>query len=183
MAFGSEAAFAEVFLLHRNKVYAFAMHLTRHTVVAEEITQDVFIRLWQSRKQLAEVTHFHAYLRTVVRNTAYTYLKKMAGEKMRLSTIPETVLPDTSSITTESIDYRECTLMLQQAVAQLPVQQKRVYQLSRENGMPYAEIASSMELSVNTVKDYMKQALHFIRRYMGARLDLWLLLLLGLLFR
>ncbi|WP_158559246.1 RNA polymerase sigma-70 factor [Deminuibacter soli] len=172
---GCETAFRELFVLYRNKVYSFAMQLTHHTAVAEEITQDVFLKLWQSRLQLREVTHFNAYLRVVVRNTAYTYLKKMASEKLALAAMPPTVLPLTDCITEQQVVFNECHGMLQQAIAQLPGQQKKVYLLSREDGMAYTEIASSMALSVNTVKDYMKQALQFIRRYMHTRLGMWLL--------
>lgn len=173
MSYGNETAFRQIFASYRNKVYSFAMHLTQSTVVSEEITQDVFLKLWQSRAQLVHVHHFSPYLRTIVRNTAYTYLKKMAAEKIVLAAIPETVLPVTDAATEQQLGLKECQHLLQQAIAQLPNQQKRVYLLSRENGLQYNEIASSLHLSVNTVKDYMKQALHFIRRYMGSRLPVW----------
>jgi RNA polymerase sigma factor (sigma-70 family) len=82
VARGDQYAFRLLFDRHRDKVYSFALFLTRFEPTAEEITQDVFTKAWTHREELPKLDYFLSWLRTVARNEAYNYLKRKARERL-----------------------------------------------------------------------------------------------------
>lgn len=92
LAQGNEAAFAILFNNNRNKIYSKAYELTESIVIAEEIVQDTFLKIWLRRETFGEVTHFKAYLFTITRNYVFSALKGITRwqnlEKMAVQDIP-----------------------------------------------------------------------------------------------
>ena len=78
IAEGDKNAFTQIYNNYRNKIYSIAFDLTESTAVAEEIVQDVFLKIWVKRDSLNEVEHFRAYLFTITRNYVFTALKRIA---------------------------------------------------------------------------------------------------------
>ncbi len=165
VASGNEQAFRQLFQVHHRKVYSFAFGLTRSAVMAEEITQEIFLKIWVHRNQLADLRYFNAWLKTLVRNLTYTWLRRMSLEELILKDIGHRSERQ-SDDTENAVLLREFSRLVQQAVDQLPPRQKEVYLLSRQQGLPHAVIASQLNISPNTVKQHMKSALHSIRRFL-----------------
>ena len=176
---GDEPAFRRLFDLYHQRVYSFAFFLTHSEILAEEIVQEVFIKIWMNREKFTEINYFASWLRTVVRNQAYTYLRRIAHEKLILQELSHT---SPHSTETEVLD-REYSLLLQQAIEQLPPQQKKVYLLSRKDGLKNDAISAEMGISVNTVKNHLKAALKSIRSFLDARTDALILVAMALFFK
>lgn len=159
---GDQDAFRVVFDRYRDKVYFFALKLVHQPSQAEEIVQDVFLKIWVNRQSLANVQNFDNYLCTITRNHAFNILKRCAHEKQITAELNRQ--SSTNDISTENIilqhDYERILL---QAVEKLPPQQKLVYIMSREKGLKRAEIARELNISPETVKAHMYAALKFIR--------------------
>ncbi|HEY6899437.1 MAG TPA: sigma-70 family RNA polymerase sigma factor, partial [Puia sp.] len=133
--------------------------------LAEDIVQEVFIKLWLQRERLAEVDCFDAYLNVITRNLIFNHLRKVAGEAAALKELAaREVVAGQDGFST--IVYHELKNNLERAVAHLPPQQKKVYQLSRLDGMKHREISDELRISPSTVKSHMVEALRFIKNYL-----------------
>ena len=157
IAEGDEAAFSELFYAYHQRLGAYVYRLTESRPATQEIVQDVFVKIWVKRSGLVDVVNFDAYLFTAARNHVFNYIRNMARERSRQADLE---VETTAEAETPGEDYHS---MLDEAVAQLPQQQQRVYRLHKQEGLSHAEIAERMQLSVETVKKHMSLALRAIR--------------------
>lgn len=164
VAAGNTAAFNQLLHARWNKVYTLGLTYLRSVEEAQEITQDVFLKVWQSRHKLPQIDHFDGWLFILTRNELLSALRK---KKVRpqISAEPgeqeeDTILPDHPLI------YKEASALITKAVDALPPARKRVFQLSRMEGKSYEEIAVMLGISRNGVKDHIVKALHFLRNYL-----------------
>jgi RNA polymerase sigma-70 factor (ECF subfamily) len=174
---GDERAFRCLFDRYQPKVYSFAMYITRSTYLSEEIVQEVFMKIWITRKGLADIEHFGAYLKTIAKNIASNYLKRLAHEQLILQKMAEEAPPSEANLENEVI-MNELQRILDEAIATLPPQQQKVYLLHRYDNLKQEEIARQMQISYYTVKEHMKKALKTIRTYVEQRIDLIILVAL-----
>lgn len=179
IAQSDEHAFAQLFDHYRNKVYGVALKLTHSTTVAEEIVEDVFLKIWQRRCVLMEIENFSAYLYTIARNQTYKILKQIAKNyKVVLLSENEDVLPDNN--TDEYLISKELSSLLQRAIDRLPYQQKQVYQLMKEGDLKRGEVAELLQIQPETVKFHLAQAMKNIRTYCMLHLNSWMGIMLFL---
>ncbi len=163
---GEVAAFEEIYNQYRNKIYSYALKLCKSTVTAEEIVQEVFIKIWQKREQLNPELSFAAYLKKIALNQVLNHLKKVAREK----TLQDELFAYISTIknsTDEKLLEKELLSTYEEAISQLPPQKKIIYQLSRNEELSHEEIAEKLQISKNTVKNHMVEATKFIRNYVS----------------
>ncbi|WP_159454285.1 RNA polymerase sigma-70 factor [Chitinophaga ginsengisegetis] len=173
---GDEAAFAHLFHTYQNRLGAFVMQLTGSKPMAEEIVQEIFIRIWEKRDKLSQVEHFHPYLYAVARNYCLSFLKKLGRELARKQAWEISVVATHDQEDDTVIkDYRR---IIDQAISELPAQRQKVYLLSRDEGLRQAEIAERMAISLETVKKHMVLALRSIRSYAMAHPEINLLMLI-----
>jgi len=170
LAIGDEQAFRALYDSYSPRIYSLGMHLTRSAVMAEELVQDVFEKLWKKRASLPQVEHFPAYIKAMVRNTASNHLRRMAHERLILQRLAQEQPTGeyTTDIAMEQDRFRQ---FWQESIDSLPPRVKEVYLLSRVEGLKNAEIAEKLGISVYTVKEYLKKALSVIRVHLDNRLD------------
>lgn len=175
MSKGDELAFTRLFYLYKDKLYSFTLRLVNNTDVAEDIVQDVFLKLWNNRAQLSAVSSFGGYVFQMAQNQSINSFRRMASETLILSELFHQQSPADLS-TEQAIHFRETQALVAAIVSKLPPQQKLVYQLSREQGLRHEEIAQQLKLSPSTVKNHLIQALHTIREQLKAHAVTLLLL-------
>lgn len=165
LAEGSEYAFQMVFDRHRNRVYRIAMLYVKSPALAEDIVQDVFLKLWFQRKHLSQLSSLESWIYTVTKNFTINSLKKLAHEWTARDkwANDNTSFENTADHKIRSAQYNQ---MLVQAIESLPEQQQKVYRLAKEKGLSYQEIASQLSLSPLTVKTHMSRALESIRTFL-----------------
>jgi RNA polymerase sigma-70 factor (ECF subfamily) len=178
---GDQGAFSQLFHHYRHVVYNVAYRFLKSSVLAEEIVQDVFLKIWLKRNEMDAVKDFNAYLFIMARNFIFDRIKKISYEttaKTALKNEPFYV-DDTEHL----VRYHQCQQLLKEAVDLLPPQQKQVYHLAKVEGQSHEKIAEKMLLSKLTVKAHMAKALQSIRHYLDGRLNIFPLLplLLGIL--
>ncbi len=177
LADDSEYAFQLLFDRYRNRIYKVAVLYVKSPILAEEIVQDVFLKVWFQRKEIKALRSFEAWLFTVSKNYIINYLKKLANEwKARETWVRQT------SASEDSADFKirgdQFQQLLQQAIGQLPLQQQRIYKLAKEQHLSYEAIAQELNISPLTVKTHMARALDAIRSWLKQHGELFLLLLL-----
>ena len=158
-----EEAFKELFNTYCHRVNAFALKLTRTAALAEETVQDVFMKIWVSRKTLTSVDNFQSYLFAIVRNHVYNKLKRMALEEKAKVIFRNELLLEIEAKQEEQEIVEARKQLLQQVVDAMPRQQRMVYDLCHREGLKYEEAAVKLNISRLTVKTHMQHALRAIR--------------------
>lgn len=166
VAAGDERAFARLFDHYHQRLGAHIFRITRSAPVAEELVHDVFLKIWLNRELLAGVENFAVYLFVVSKNAALNALKKIAAERARFTDLDVAC----EGIPEQPDDYRYA--LIDEAIDQLPPQQRQVYMLSRHQRLSYNEIALQMGLSRETVKKYLQIATASIISYIGKSVKL-----------
>jgi RNA polymerase sigma-70 factor (family 1) len=178
---GDHDAFGEVYDRYQNKVFSVALRILRQELDAEEVMQEVMLKLWLSARSLNEDTNLDAYLKTITRNLSYNVLRRQTLEA-KAAIARGLDWRDFSNETEEQLLLRETRKVLQDAINRLPPQQKAVYQLCRQEGLKYEEVAKQMNLSAHTVQGYMKLAIRSVRSYVALHTDVAaILVIFGLL--
>lgn len=167
IAEGDETAFAQLFDTYHHALGAFIYGLTKSKELSEEITLDVFLKIWMTREALAEVRDFKAYLFTVSRNAAITALRKVIRERTHQETWKKEQVPGVPDDAQEKEKYLS---LVDEAINQLSPQRKKIYLLSREQGLKYEEIANRMGISRFTVRAHIQQAVASIIEYLKPRI-------------
>lgn len=178
---GDEFAFRQLFDHYRNRVYSLGMHLTRSELMAEELVQDVFLKVWTNRSQLTSILYFNAWLRTIAKNTCSNYLRSMAIEKLAIHKLGGLSGPTIASTGNELI-AKELEKLIAEAIQRLPPQQKKVYLLNKQFSKKQEEIAQDLNISIYTVKEYMKLAQRSIRMHLGKEVELLALAAISIYF-
>lgn len=162
IASGDTEAFRQIFDLYKKELFSTAIKLTKSQLASEEITQEVFISLWVSRARLTKVDDPGSYIFRILFNKLSSYLKK---ESNRERIIKAAMQFSRSSVnaTQEAVDANESQRLINEAVENLPPQQKAVYKLSRQHGLKNDEIAAALNISPNTVKVHLSKALETLR--------------------
>lgn len=165
IAEGDQYAFTLLFKSYQQYIFVYGRKLTRSDEMAEEIVQDVFLKLWINREVLKSVDNIGAYLNTLTKNHSLNVLRKLARAaksdeqvKMRATEL------DNSTV--QQLNYNETKQMIDEVVAKLPEQQRRVYTYCHIEGMKYEEVAAEMNISARTVQAHMTQALKKIREHL-----------------
>jgi RNA polymerase sigma-70 factor (ECF subfamily) len=150
-------AFTSLFRKYYEPLYRFAIRFVKDTQTAENIVQDVFVKLWEKRERWIVQSSVKAYLYTAVKNHSLNYLKH---QKSVLS-IDEVSIKQVYNVSSpeEVLIENEIVEAVQIAIEKLPRQCRRIYQMKRYDGLKYSEIADALNVSINTVKTQMKRAL------------------------
>jgi RNA polymerase sigma-70 factor (ECF subfamily) len=156
-----EHAFERLFRESYKPLTAYAFRFARDLSVAENIVQDVFLKLWQNRHEIAVTTSLEHYLFRSVRNHSLNHLDKIkvrAGY-LRMEMEREGDNDDFSAF------YPEVGLLtrIEAAINALPEKRQEIFRLAREEGLKYREIADRLNLSVKTVEAQMTLALKQLR--------------------
>jgi RNA polymerase sigma-70 factor (ECF subfamily) len=165
LAKGDASAFETIFELYKKRVFGVALKMLKSETDAEEVVQDVFLSIWLAKRNLGQVNDPEAYLFTITYNTIYTRLKKASHNQELLNTIIHH-LTEIQNTTDETIAARETHKLINEAIQQLPPQQRTVYELSKQEGLKYDEIAELMHLSKNTVRNHLSEAMKTIRTFL-----------------
>ncbi|SDM37632.1 RNA polymerase sigma factor [Pedobacter antarcticus] len=181
IAAGDHQAFREVYDFYYQSIYKYALHLLKSELLAEEIIQETFLKIWINRLRLPEILNLESYLVTIARNRSLDILRQSALRYRKDQTLKNTFEFSTNE-TEEQIILKDTRLILSEAIAQLPPQQKQVYELCKQQGLKYDEVAKIMNLSPLTVQSYMKIALRAIREYMDKNTDIIIMAIILKLF-
>ena len=156
----SQADFEKIFREHNRSLCDLAYNFVRDKDAAQDIVQEVFLRLWKNREGLNFGDKIKHYL---FKATAHYALNHLRYNK-KISRVGDEPLQHlVASSGTEEIGYKELELRVRSAIDRLPPKCRAIYLLSRHEGLKYAEIADTLDLSVKTVENQMGIALEKLR--------------------
>ncbi len=156
---GNKLAFDELFLLYYSKLLMFAKQYTKNQESAEEITSELFVKLWIKRASLSNILNPEVYLFIAVKNASLNLIR---SEKKRFLLFREQPTDSSLEITTceneVKMEDKELKDILDLAVDSLPEQRKIIFKLIKEEGLKGHEVASILGISVRTVENQLYKA-------------------------
>ncbi len=174
---GDQRAFRILYDRYYHPLYAFVLKILKSDLLTEEIIQEVFLKLWTQGAKLTTINNVESYLVTIARNRSFDELRR---SKLRAHANLEDIGSEYElhNDTEESIFLNDTKRMIDEAIKNLPPQQRSVYQLCQVQGYKYDEAAKELQLSVDTVQSYMKLALRNLRKQLSQNPDLLIVLVL-----
>lgn len=172
-----EKAFEFIYWKYNVHVYNFANSLLYSPKIAQDITQNVFLKIWEKRHEINPEQNFNAYLFTIARNMVYkeTEQKLLAEQSLRQLQEEEDVL-DMSTI--QTLDYHFTEELCRSLVEELPPARREIFKLSRFERLSNKEIALRLFISERTVETQLYRATRFLKRKLLSDEGLGLLILL-----
>ena len=164
---GSQDAFDELFTSHWEVLCAYATALVHQRAAAEDVVQEVFVELWQRRRQLAPHPDARAYLLTATRNRALNYLRGQSRHQRKISVLPKSRVSEPTVDAELSAD--ELQRALEACLTTLPERCREVFILQRYGGLTYADIASVLGIARKTVEVHMGRALELLHACLADR--------------
>ena len=163
---GDLFAFDQLFSKYSKKLYYFAKGYLGSKEDAEGLVQEVFLMVWDKRKELKEHLSFNAFLYTVTYNAIRKYFRKKARAKKYLDKFLEDYDGKYNKTVTD-IEYNNLLELANKAIEKLPEKRKLIFQLSRHKGLTNMEIAKRLNISKKTVENQIHSALKFLREQFG----------------
>jgi len=155
-------AYKQLYELLGEGLHRFSYSMVRSAEVAEEIVSDVFIKLWQMRARLSEVDNLRVYLYTIARNCSLNYLERNADSRViGLDKLDSGAFVEGSSPADLCISA-DLANQMRRIVQQLPPQCRLIFQLVREEGLRYKEVAAILDVSPYTVRNQLAIAIQKI---------------------
>ncbi|WP_187774927.1 RNA polymerase sigma factor [Pedobacter sp. BS3] len=168
IAEGDEQAFSCLFYKFLPVLQPFITRFTKSDYATEEVIQNIFIRVWLNRDKLEEVNNVRAWLYKYASNECLNYLRAKQQKEKVMDTIAANTVTY-SNATLDSVRLNEINTLISKAVDNLSAQRRRIYLLSRNEGLTIPQIAAELQLSPNTVKNALVTSLGIIRRYLADR--------------
>ena len=169
-----EAAFEKLFYEYHQKLYFYFRKQTNSEFMAEELVQLTFIKLWKHLDRISEEVPISSQIFRIARTTLIDTLRKKAAEREALQ---HAELPGEHAFTENAVYVHYLQEEIQAAVEKLPPVRKKVFQLSRFQGLSYQDIAQELSISTKTVEDHLSKAtkhLKLLLKYSHVLLWGWL---------
>jgi RNA polymerase sigma-70 factor (ECF subfamily) len=169
-----EAAFRTIFDHYKAPFYSAAFKMTRSGSLAEEIVQEVFVKIWVKRKIIATAKRPADYIFTILHNCIYAQFRKLALEDKLKTTLAQDSEESEDSIQLLLLE-KENKAILENIINQMPPRQRLIYKLAKQEGWSREEIARRLNISPNTVRNHLAAAIEFLRNYFrkNASIIIW----------
>lgn len=158
IAAGDNEAFKTLFEMFYPKVKIFLVKFLKEENTAEDISQDIFVKIWTYREALPDIRSFNTYLYRMTRNAALNHLR---GNHSKIDISKMSVLDD-KDIEAE-YQTKEKELLIRLTVEHMPPQRQRIFKMSREQGLSNDDIALKLGISKKTVENNITLALKDLR--------------------
>lgn len=174
-------AFEHIFRTYYQDLCRFGVTYVKDMDVSEELVQQIFINIWERRYELSISTSMKSYLFTAVRNKSFNYLKLQLPKEYKKVDIDDVGFIDTFN-KEEDIVFEDLKVYVAKAIDTLPGKCKTIFNLSRNSGLTYKEIAEELDISVKTVENQIGIALKKLREQLNPVWDKVILLLMYFVF-
>lgn len=161
---GDMSAFDVIYKKYSRRLYGFVFRYVKQESDTEEIVQEVFIKIWQSRDKINVYSSFESFLFTIAHNATINLLKKRATEQKYLEHVKSLQQIEETYEIADEIHYKELKQKFQGLLDELSPRQKEIFLMSREEGLSHKEIAEKLGISSNTVKNHLVATLSFLKK-------------------
>lgn len=179
---GDTNGFAGIYALHNRYIFHFILKFVNSSPLAEDLTQEVFMKIWEDRSRLANIQSFKAYLFITARNHTLNRLKEIFKLDVAMGEVINGFV-QLRNATEDEILHKEYLQFLKRILNTLPDRTKEIFKQCREHGRTYEEVAAELNISRNAVKNHMVHAMKVLRSSVKRELGISLTIVLFIVFR
>lgn len=172
-------SYEELFRTHYGNLCSYANKYVEDLDAAEEIVQEVFVKLWENRNTIEINTNFQSYIFRAVRNSCLNLIKHI-NIREEYKAYNQQELERNQQNLEEEIHASELETRIREAIEQLPAERRKVFIMSRYEGLKYREIAEKLNISDKTVENQMGKAIKFMKEKISKYLIINILYLIKL---
>ena len=158
---GDEQAISFIVNIYSKRLMAYAFKLVHSKVISQEIVQDSFIALWERRKSIKSHQSVLSYLFRVCYNLASDYVRMQIKERECMKQHEYFIEPSTDFCC--NVSKQDFNQLVCGALSQMPARRRKVFEMSRLQGLSHEEIATLLNISVKTVYSHIDHALSELR--------------------
>lgn len=167
---GNEKAFRKLFDMYRLDVYRYSYSILKSESNAEEIVQEVFLKIWMNREGINPDQSLKSLIFLITRNLSFNFLRKAVNDtELRRAIFYQS--QDSCNTTERDIEMAEYKLIGATAIDRLPPRSRQIFKMSREEDRSYQEISDELGISLSTVKNHMTKSLSFIRSFLKVHIQ------------
>ena len=178
---GDANGFAGLYALYNRNIFHFVLKFVNSAPLAEDLTQEVFMKIWEGRSRLHDVQSFKAYLFITARNHTLNRLKEIFKSDVAMGEVIQGFV-QLRNATEDEILNKEYLQFLKRVLNTLPDRTKEIFKQCRELGRTYEEVAAELNISRNAVKNHMVHAMKVLRSSVKRELGISLSVLLFIIF-
>lgn len=156
--------FEAFFISYYPKVRAYALKLLKNEADAEDITQDIFVQLWDLPHVWTETEKYNAYIFTMVKNHIFNYFKRAEVARKYESYLANILSESVDSDIYDQISVKELKNIATDIIGSMPPKRREIFLLSRNKGLTNQDIADKMGLSIRTVEHHLYLALASLKK-------------------
>lgn len=161
-----EAAFKDLFTREYDRLCQYALSYMQDAHLAEDVVQDTFIRIWETKRELIQTDHIRFYLITAVKNNCISALRKQKTQGVQLTENTPEPEPEPHFMPHQHAEAEgEQARKIADALNQLPPKCKEIFLMIKLHGMSYKQAAETLDLSVKTVENQMGKAIRILREF------------------
>ncbi|WP_316751497.1 RNA polymerase sigma factor [Pedobacter gandavensis] len=168
---GEESAFGKLYAHYSEMIYGRLLRLLKDPDMADEIIQELFLKVWEKRTQVNPLQSFKSYLYTIAENLVYDHFRKVARDR-KLQEKFRQITTELYTHTEEDLLIKESMESINKAISTLPPQRQTAFVLCKMEGKSYEEAAEIMGISISTVSNHLVKANITIRAYLSKSEDL-----------
>ncbi|WP_288205949.1 RNA polymerase sigma-70 factor [uncultured Parabacteroides sp.] len=162
LAKGSRKAFETIYMIYAPRVEYFLRGLLKNDLEAEDMTQDIFYKVWSNHETIAQVDSFKSYLFRMAKNAVYNHYSHLLIKENYIE-IQKNIHPY-EDLVEEKIHAEDLELLIIMSIEKMPPQRKKIFKMSRLENLSNDEIATLLNISKRTVESHISQALADLRK-------------------
>lgn len=159
---GNEAAFEALYHLYSRRLALFLIKLLKSEDLACEVLQDVFVKVWNNRKNIDPAQSFRSYLFRIAENCVHDFFRKAARDKKLQEALIRNTCKDYNPVE-DTVYMKERNRLLREAIEALPPKRRQIFQSVKIEGRSYEEVSHMLHVSVSTINDHIVKATKSIR--------------------
>lgn len=159
---GNQASFKKLYGTYAPVLYGFSRKYLQSQEDAEEIVQEVFLRIWEKKDNIDENQSFSSYIIQAAKHRIFNGFRKKVNQQAYLDFLIYADSPS-KNFTEQEVDYQDVKQKAEQAIESMPPKRQEIFRMSRELGLKNKEIAEKLQISIKTVENQMGQALKYLR--------------------
>lgn len=157
----NKLVFEEVYYTYHERFYFYVLKNTSSEALAEEVVQMAFIRIWEKRATLSHAFPIEVQIARIARSIMIDALRKKAVERKALGIVKQNA---NLAIVNDPVVGKQLIEKVSATIESLPPECKKIFTLSREEGLTYSEIADRLSISPKTVENQVSKALKAVRK-------------------
>jgi len=162
---GSYGAFETVYHRYKEPLAAFMLRLVKSQDLAEDLLQELFVRLWEHRASVDPDQPIKGYLFRIAENLAYDTFRRLAKDRQLQDDVYQ-ALQGYGEDVEEDIFSEENRMVVEAAIAKLPPKRRKVFMLCKIESKSYEEVSACLNISLSTINDHIYKANRFLKQYL-----------------